>query len=116
MSSYVTKYEFVGQDSAGLRGGEVQFQVSKTVPRLATSRRGFPWGLPQVPVAIPVEKLLNRPFPGRAVSHCSIQRCLRRSRSVALGILRGPAADSGDSAWESVNSHDSVMIPVMEPG
>ena len=42
MSSYVTKYEFMGHDSAGLRGGEVQFQVSKTVPRLGTSRRILP--------------------------------------------------------------------------
>ena len=29
MSYYIIKYEFMGQDSAGLRGGEVQFQVSK---------------------------------------------------------------------------------------
>ena len=27
MSYYNIKYEFMGQDSAGLRGGEVQFQV-----------------------------------------------------------------------------------------
>ena len=27
MSYYVIKYEFMGQDSAGLRGGDVQFQV-----------------------------------------------------------------------------------------
>ena len=29
MSYYIIKYEFMGQDSAGLRGGEGQFQVSK---------------------------------------------------------------------------------------
>ena len=29
MSYYKIKYEFMGQDSAGLRGGEVQFQVIK---------------------------------------------------------------------------------------
>ena len=29
MSYYIIKYEFMGQDSAGLRGGEVQFQVSQ---------------------------------------------------------------------------------------
>ena len=36
MSYYVIKYEFMGRDSAGFRGGEVLFQVSKKVPRLAT--------------------------------------------------------------------------------
>ena len=29
MSYYYSKYEFLGPDSAGFRGGEVQFQVSK---------------------------------------------------------------------------------------
>ena len=75
MSSYVTKYEFVGQDSAGLRGGEVQFQVSKT----SAPFRNFSTdpSIGDAPIATSGEKFLNRPFPGRAVSHCSIQRCLR---------------------------------------
>ena len=36
-------YEFVGQDSAGLRGGEVQFQVSKFFEPIGMSRRILPW-------------------------------------------------------------------------
>ena len=39
MSYYIIKYEFMGQDSAGLRGGEVQFQVSKFFEPIGMSRR-----------------------------------------------------------------------------
>ena len=74
MSSYVIKYEFVGQDSAGLRGVR---SVSGQ-----QSLRAFGWfstdaSMGAVPIAISVEKLLNRPFPGRAAIVRSIQRCLR---------------------------------------
>eukprot|EP01043_Picozoa_sp_COSAG02_P040780 COSAG02_NODE_3325_length_6935_cov_28.660913_7_plen_84_part_00 len=57
-----------------------------------------------VPIAISVETSAKAPIPGRAVIERSIQRSLSRTRTVALGILRAAAADSGDSAWESVNS------------
>ena len=30
MSYYIIKYEFMGQDSAGLRGGEVQFRSASS--------------------------------------------------------------------------------------
>eukprot|EP01043_Picozoa_sp_COSAG02_P049287 COSAG02_NODE_4934_length_4817_cov_5.385333_2_plen_76_part_00 len=43
MSYYIIKYEFMGQDSAGLRGGEGQFQVTKFLPEFGTSRRILPW-------------------------------------------------------------------------
>ena len=39
MSYYVIKYEFMGQDSAGLRGGEVQFEVSKFFEPIGMSLR-----------------------------------------------------------------------------
>ena len=44
MSYYKIKYEFMGQDSAGLRGGEVcsTSTSSEPVPQVATSRRDFP--------------------------------------------------------------------------
>eukprot|EP01043_Picozoa_sp_COSAG02_P033785 COSAG02_NODE_2324_length_9133_cov_38.463361_9_plen_58_part_00 len=43
MSYYYSKYEFLRPDSAGFRGGEVQFQVSEFFEPLGTSRRGIPW-------------------------------------------------------------------------
>ena len=47
MSYNVIKYEFTGQDSAGLRGGEVQFQVSKFFEPILVgmSRRILPWAI-----------------------------------------------------------------------
>ena len=42
MSYYVIKYEFMGQDSAGLRGGEVQFQVIKFFEPLGMFHRETP--------------------------------------------------------------------------
>ena len=68
MSYYYYEYEFVGQDSAGSRGGEVQIQVitARFLLQVGTSRWGIPWG-DHVPIAIPVEKLLkfstNGQFP-----------------------------------------------------
>ena len=62
MSYYIIKYEFMSQDSAGFRGGEVLFQVIKFFEPLGTSRRGIPWA--PIAFAISVEKFLNRPFPG----------------------------------------------------
>ena len=53
MSYYIIKYEFMGQDSAGLRGGEVQFQVSKFFEPIGMSRRILPWAI--LPIAISVE-------------------------------------------------------------
>ena len=46
MSYHVIKYEFTGQDSAGLRGGEVQFQVSKFFEPIGMSRRILPRTVP----------------------------------------------------------------------
>ena len=73
MSSYVTKYEFVGQDSA-------DSGVVRSCYRSASS--SFKWVLLDgkssgVPFAIPVEKYPLEAFPGRAVILRSIQRCLR---------------------------------------
>ena len=38
MSYYIIKYEFMGRDSAGFRGGEVQFQVSEFFEPLEGNR------------------------------------------------------------------------------
>ena len=64
MSYYIIKYEFMGQDSAGLRGGEVQFQVIKFFEPLyiVGVRPGIFTGT--APIAISIETPLNRPFPG----------------------------------------------------
>ena len=43
MSYYDDKYEFMGQDSAGFRGGEVEFQVSEFFEPMGMSRRILPW-------------------------------------------------------------------------
>ena len=43
MSYYYDKYEFMGQDSAGFRGGEVEFQVSEFFEPMGMSRRILPW-------------------------------------------------------------------------
>eukprot|EP01043_Picozoa_sp_COSAG02_P001728 COSAG02_NODE_37_length_48203_cov_57.745708_12_plen_71_part_00 len=43
MSYYDDKYEFMGQDSAGFRGGEVEFQVSEFCEPMGMSRRILPW-------------------------------------------------------------------------
>ena len=53
MSYYDDKYEFMGQDSAGFRGGEVEFQVSEFFEPMGMSRRILPWA--PVPKAISVE-------------------------------------------------------------
>ena len=52
MSYYDDKYEFMGQDSAGFRGGEVEFQVSEFFEPMGMSRRILPWAVPK---AISVE-------------------------------------------------------------
>ena len=43
MSYHIIKYEFMGQDSAGLRGADRKIQVIKFFEPLGTSRRGIPW-------------------------------------------------------------------------
>ena len=43
MSYYIIKYEFMGQDSAGLRGADRKIQVIKFFEPFGTSRRGIPW-------------------------------------------------------------------------
>jgi len=60
MSYYYDKYEFTGQDSAGFRGGEVEFQVSEFFEPMGMSRRILPWA----PVAISVETSRTSPIPG----------------------------------------------------
>eukprot|EP01043_Picozoa_sp_COSAG02_P019453 COSAG02_NODE_937_length_15789_cov_11.515360_5_plen_84_part_00 len=55
-------YEFTGQDSAGFRGGEVEFQVSEFFEPMGMSRRILPWA--RAPVAISVETSRTSPkFP-----------------------------------------------------
>ena len=87
MSYYVIKYEFMGQDSAGLRGADRKIQVIKFFEPLGTSRRGIPWEFRGSPMATPVEKFRNRPFPGTKLD---VPR-LAAPRGPARGAAREPA-------------------------
>eukprot|EP01043_Picozoa_sp_COSAG02_P013951 COSAG02_NODE_566_length_20219_cov_13.531759_11_plen_100_part_00 len=66
-----------GPDPAGFRGGEVEFQVSEFFEPMGMSRRILPWAPVHVAISVETYQYQSRPIPGRAVSHCSIQRCLR---------------------------------------
>ena len=64
MSYCYNEYEFVGQDSAGF-----SCPVRNSGHQVLGPFRNFSTGdsMGNLPIAISVEKFLNRPFPGRAV-------------------------------------------------
>ena len=64
MSYHYSKYEFLGPDSAGFRGGEVQFQVSEFFEPLPFRGVRPDSSMGAAPIAISVETSLNRPFSG----------------------------------------------------
>ena len=98
MSYYYDKYEFMGQDSAGFRGGEVEFQVSEFFEPMGMSRRILPWA----PVAISVETSRTSPIPGRAVIQRPSQRGLSSSRIVAQRARGHPMRNS--ACMQSIHS------------
>eukprot|EP01043_Picozoa_sp_COSAG02_P055310 COSAG02_NODE_6397_length_3599_cov_8.635143_4_plen_130_part_00 len=64
MSYHYSKYEFLGPDSAGVRGGEVQFQVSEFFEPLKRGKTGKLQGYCTAPIWLSAFTPLNRPFPG----------------------------------------------------
>ena len=87
MSYYNNKYEFVGQDSAGSRGGEAQIQVIKS-SSLCGCLDGFR-SMGTVPIAISVETSLTRLFSGTKLDVPRLAAPRGPARGRARANLRG---------------------------
>ena len=92
MSFYYNEYEFVGQDSAGPRGGEVQIQVVKFFGVLGTSRREIPWADCD---------------PRREVPKISISRYQTRCAQVGCSA-RGPARPRARTGYIQIHTENCI--------
>ena len=100
MSYYNNKYEFVGQDSAGSRGGEAQIQVIKSSSLCGCLDGFFHGQLGTVPIAISVETSRTRLFSGTKLDVPRLAAPRGPARGRARANLRGliyrmSAYDSG---------------------
>jgi len=112
MSYYYNKYEFVGQDSAGSRGGEAQIQVIKSSRAFVDVSTDSSMGT--VPIAISVETSLTRLFSGTKLDVPRLAAPRGPARGRARANLRGLIYRM--SAYHSNQLTVHVLIFLDTPG